>query len=305
VTGLAVAQIIGALAVHATPSHPEVKFQRSVLWEHFAHLRILFHHRPLKLAGLGISFFWFLSNAVATILVGLSRELYSVHADQAKALSLMAAMLGVGIMAGSLLVSVICRRRIELGLAPLAGAGLTLSILMAGLLAHHGGWMKVALILVGISGGSFMTPLYAFVQDRARPEERARVLSAVNLMDCLAGMVANMVLVEGMLWLHIPASTQLLVLVPIAFCATLFITKLLPQSLLKFLLATVVRSIYRLRGFHADRVPKEGGVLMVANHVSYADAVVLGALCERNVRFVMPLRPWKWLSQAPGRHIDE
>ena len=64
-----------------------------------------------------------------------------------------------------------------------------------------------------------MTPLYAFVQDRARPEERARILSAMNLMDCVGGIVANLVLVKGMLAFHIPSWAQLLVMVPFTLAA--------------------------------------------------------------------------------------
>ena len=288
VTAVSVLQILGSLGMQRTPSHEHVTFRREILWEHFAHLKLFFSNRPIRLAGLGITYFWFLANAISTILIGLGHEIHAGDpAAASKEFSLFSAMLGVGIISGSILTSIVCRRRIELGVLPLAGLGLAVGIGAVGFMAHSGAWLYGALVFVGVSGGCFMTPLYAFVQDRAKKDERARILSAVNLLDCLSAIVASMGLVEVLLWLNVSASNQFLVLVPLALGAALWVTKLLPQSLLKLILTTLVRTLYRLKGYHTDRLPKEGGVLLVLNHISYADAIVLGALCERDVRFVM------------------
>ena len=288
VSGVAFSQIIGAIVVQRTPEHKEVKFQRTVMWEHFAQLKLLFAERPIKLAAIGITYFWFMSNAVASILVTLSHEIHPESAAEAsKALSNMAAMLGVGIMLGSVIAGTVCKRRVELGLVPMAGAGLALSLLWAGLLPLHSSWLPASMIGIGISSGCFMTPLYAFVQDRAKSDERARILAAMNLMDCLGGIVANIILVKAMLMLHLAASWQLLVLVVPGLGAALFITQLLPQPLLKLTVGVIVRAVYRLKAHHAERLVKKGAVLIMPNHMSYADAVILGSICERDGRFVM------------------
>ena len=287
VTVVAVAQIFGSLLVHRTPEHAEVQFHRGVWFEHFSHLKLLFSQRPLKLAALGVTFFWFMSNAVGAILVTLARELHPVdQAAYARELSMMPAMLGVGIMLGSVVAGLVCRRRIELGLVPLSGYVLAGSLLWGGLMPVSP-WIYAALILVGMAGGAFMTPLYAFVQDRARPEERARILAAMNLMDCVGGIIANLVLVKLMLALKMPSWAQLLVIVPLTLAAALFITRLLPRPLMMLVVNMIMRAIYRLRAHHVDRMPDEGALLVLPNHVSYADALVLGVSTERPVRFVM------------------
>jgi len=288
VSGVAFTQIIGALGVQRTPEHEEVKFERAVLWEHFAQLKLLFSDRPIKLAAIGITYFWFMSNAVGSILVTLSREIHPESAaDASKALSNMAAMLGVGIMVGSMIAGMVCRRRVELGLVPMAGMGLALCLLWAGLLPLHSSWLLVSMVGVGIASGCFMTPLYAYVQDRAKSDERARILAAMNLMDCIGGIVANIILVKAMLLLRLPASVQLLVLVVPGIGAALFITQLLPQPLLKLTLGLVVRAVYRLKAHHTNRLVRKGAVLIMPNHVSYADAIILGSVCDRDGRFVM------------------
>ena len=75
VTVLALLQIAGALMIQRTPEHETVVFHRGVLGEHFTHLKLVFGNRPIKLAAIGVSYFWFMSNAVGSILVTLSHAI--------------------------------------------------------------------------------------------------------------------------------------------------------------------------------------------------------------------------------------
>ena len=283
----AIVQFVASMGVQATPQHPEVKFKRSMLWEHFAHLRLLFRDKPIRLAALGISFFWFISNSMLLILVIMATEAYPGNpVEAAKLRSIMPACLGVGVVFGSLFSAWVCKRRIELGLVPLAGLGLAFSLLCTGVASTHSAWIYVSLALLGFTGGCYMNPLYAYVQDRAAASERARILSGVNLMDCLAGLLAT-----GVAWLYLQlglsASTQVLTLVLPTLCAAAFITNLLPQQLIRFMFTGLLRSLYKVRTLNAERVPHTGGALLLPNHVSYVDALLLSVASERPVRFVM------------------
>jgi acyl-[acyl-carrier-protein]-phospholipid O-acyltransferase/long-chain-fatty-acid--[acyl-carrier-protein] ligase len=305
VTIVAGAQIVGSLFIHRTPEHAAVKFHRGVCVEHFSHLKLLFSQRPLKLAALGVTYFWFMSYSIGAILVTLARELHPAdEAARAKELSAMPAMLGVGIMIGSVVAGIVCRRRIELGLVPLSGYFLAASLLWSGLTPVHP-WIYAALIVIGIAGGAFMTPLYAFVQDRSRPEERARILSAMNLMDCVGGVIANLVLVKLMLGMGMTSAQQLLVLVPMTLGAALFITKLLPRPLMMLVVTAILRALYRIQVHRAERMPKDGALLVLPNHMSYADALLLGISTDRKVRFVMleslyKLKSFQWFFKLFG-----
>jgi acyl-[acyl-carrier-protein]-phospholipid O-acyltransferase/long-chain-fatty-acid--[acyl-carrier-protein] ligase len=305
VTIVAGVQIVGSFFIHRTPEHTEVKFHRGVCVEHFSHLKLLFSQRPLKLAALGVTYFWFTSYAVGAILVTLARELHPAdEAARATELSAMPAMLGVGIMIGSVVAGIVCRRRIELGLVPLSGYFLAASLLWSGLTPVHP-WIYAALIAIGIAGGAFMTPLYAFVQDRSRPEERARILSAMNLMDCVGGVIANLVLVKFMLGIGMTSAQQLLVLVPMTLGAALFITKLLPRPLMMLVVTAILRAMYRIQVHRADRMAKDGSLLVLPNHMSYADALLLGISTDRKVRFVLleslyKLKSFQWFFKLFG-----
>jgi acyl-[acyl-carrier-protein]-phospholipid O-acyltransferase/long-chain-fatty-acid--[acyl-carrier-protein] ligase len=297
VAGVSVLQIVGSLLIKSTPGHPALKFHSGIWLEHFSHLKLLFSDRPIKLAALGVTYFWFMSNSVATMLVTLANELHPGDgAAVSRELSMMPAMLGIGIMFGSVLAGYLCRRRIELGLVPLSGYALAAMLFWGGAQPVHP-FIYIALIGVGLAGGVFMTPLYAFVQDRCKPEQRGRILSAMNLMDSVGAVIANFVLVNVMLLLGIPAWVQLLVMVPLTLGAAIFITRLLPRNLLIIVVNLIVRTFYRLRTHHEERMPKDGPLLVLPNHVSYADAIMLGLSSDRMVSFVMldSLYKIKWM----------
>ncbi len=282
-----ITQIFGALMIQRTPDHPNLTFHRGIWLQHFGHLKLIFRNRGLKLAAIGITYFWFVSNAVGSILVTLSDEMFPMDAAMAaKAKSMMPAMLGIGVMVGSLVAGFICRRRIELGLVPFSGFLLATTLFWSGI-APVSPWIYFAMIGAGIAGGAFMTPLYAYIQDQAHPDERARVMSALNLMDSTGSVIANAVLVKGMHALGLPSSWQLLALVPIMLAATVYMVKLLPRPLLMLVATAIARVLYKLKAHYKERTPKEGAVLLLPNHMSYADALMLSVNCDRPIRFVM------------------
>lgn len=47
----------------------------------------------------------------------------------------------------------------------------------------------------GDCGWFFMVPLYALLQDRAAPEERGRIMAAINLLDCIATILVGGVVI--------------------------------------------------------------------------------------------------------------
>ena len=227
VTAASVSQVIGSFFIHKTPDHPDVKFKTSVLWEHFVNLKLVFLDRQITLAAIGIAYFWFASNAISTILVALSRDTYpNDPAEALKMPSLLAGMLGVGVVGGSLLASVLSRKRIELGLVPLAGFGMTMGILWTGLTPLGSSMIYLSMLVIGAAGGLFMTPLYAYVQDLARPDQRARILSSINLLDSISAVVANAAFVGGLIYFGVSSRTQMLILTIPSLAVTIFIRRL-------------------------------------------------------------------------------
>ncbi len=285
---LCIGELIASTVVQRTPDHPSLAFNRSLWWEHFGQVKLVFRHRPVRLAAIGIIFFWFISNSIGMILVTLAKEMHPdvEHGGGPLEIGILAGIVGLGVVAGSMAASAICRRRIELGILPLAGLAMGACLVWAGLSKTGTTSMYVALIATGLAGGLFMVPLYAYVQDRAAPEERARILAGINLLDC-TGVVVVALFVLSLKSLGLTSSQQLLVLALPAVAASVIVTRLLPQDLVRFIGSTIIRMIYKIRSIDGQNVPRTGGVLMLPNHVSYVDALVIAVACDRPVRFVM------------------
>ncbi len=288
ITVFGVGELVAALCIQKTPAHPEVRWRRSMAWEHFDSIKIVFRRRSIRLASLGVTYFWFVSNAISFILVTLTKELHpdTGGGDGPMELAKVAGILGVGVISGSFFASHVSRNRIEMGLIPLGGFGLVAGLLWSGLAPLGSSWMYAGIIFTGAAGGCFMVPLYAFAQDKAEKQEKARIHAGMNLMDCLSTLVAVAV-VALMKWLELSASTQFLLLAIPTFAAAAYTLRLLPNDFVRFLLLAIVRMVYHVKPVHAERVPSEGGVLLLCNHVSYMDAFIIGAACRRHVRFVI------------------
>lgn len=224
VTGVAVLQAIGAAFVQRTTEHHDVPWRTSIWWEHFGSLRSVFKAPAVGLAGLGIVFFWFLCNAVSSILVGVCNETFLVEEVSSEMKGIFSLLLGVGVVLGSLLASFICRKSIQLNIVPGAVFALSVVLFLAMLIPAESKASYLVMTLIGFAAGVFMVPLYGFIQDRSAANERAKILAGVGLIDCLGGTLAN-VLVLGLLTAHMPSRTQLGLMAAISLGAGFFMLR--------------------------------------------------------------------------------
>jgi acyl-[acyl-carrier-protein]-phospholipid O-acyltransferase / long-chain-fatty-acid--[acyl-carrier-protein] ligase len=285
---VAVLALLAGLAIQSTPSHPEMKFRHSLWWEHFKNLRECLADLPMRRAFLGNSTYWFVASMAAAMFVDIGLKLHPDPATggAATASSHMTLMVGLGTVAGSLIVAWVNRRGLQLGIIPLGALGLALALIWAGVAPLEARGFESALLAVGLLGGCYMVPIQTFIQDRAEPEKRGRVLSSMNLLDSIAGVLGVLLLLVLKAF-GIGISGQFWVLGILMCGAAVYTVTLLPHYMLRFISLLIVRTVYKVRSVHHERVPETGGVLLLSNHVSYMDAFILGAACQRPVRFVM------------------
>ena len=252
------------------------------------------------LAVLGVSWFWFYG-----ILVLAQVPLYAKQvlngSEQVVTLLLVGFSLGVG--TGSLLCERLSGRRLEIGLVPFGSLGLTAfgadlyfatpptpvgaPLAAVAFLATHGAWrVLLDIVLIGVFGGFYIVPLYALINRRTPREVMSRVVSANNVWNAIFMVVASafgaLLLTRG-----VTIPELLLVVAIINFAVTAFIYARVPEFLLRFLAWLVARVLYRIRVAGLEHVPASGAALVVCNHVSFADALVLSAAVHRPMRFVM------------------
>ncbi|HET9481093.1 MAG TPA: AMP-binding protein, partial [Candidatus Polarisedimenticolia bacterium] len=187
---------------------------------------------------------------------------------------------------------------VELGLVPLGSLGLGIFALM--LYVAHTSLAAAAVIhaLLGVAAGFFIVPLDAYLQLKAAPSERGRIIAASNFL-AFAGVIlgSGWIAVTGGLLGWSPA-TVVLATGLLTIAATIYILRLLPDFMVRLLLWLLTHTLYRITVRGARHLPKEGGALLVCNHISFVDAFLVGACTQRFVRFLM-YRP---IYEARGVH---
>ena len=264
-------------------------------------------------AMLGVSWFWFVGTALTAQLPNYAER----HLGGDETLYLFAlGVFSIGTGIGSLLCEKLSARTVEIGLVPLGAFGMSAflfdlyfarsgEVAAAGLgvgdfLAQPGSWrISLDLFGVGLFTGVFLVPLFALIQSRTPRQELSRVISGVNsqnaffiVMAAVLGITLQMepTTIAGITvplpGLSIP---QLFLCLAIAnTLVAIWIFTIVPEFLMRFLSWILVRTLYRLQLHGIERnVPDEGPALIVCNHVSYMDALILSASIPRPVRFVM------------------
>jgi len=219
--------------------------------------------------------------------------------------TLVLSLFSVGIAVGSLLCERLSGRKVEIGLVPFGSFGLTLFGLLwwwhsgdvpAGAAPHswldllgmsQAWWIMASIVGLGIFGGFYIVPLYALIQARTAEGERARVIAANNILNALFMVVSAIVTIVllSLAKLSIPQLFLVVSLLNIAVNAYIF--RIVPEFTMRFLIWLLSHSMYRVQHRELERIPDEGAALLVCNHVSFVDALLIGGAIRRPIRFVM------------------
>lgn len=235
-------------------------------------------------ATVGAAYFWFLAAALQMNLLVYGRSVLGLGEA---ALGMLQAAMAVGIGLGSFLAGRLSRERVELGLVPVGAAGLVAASAALAFTGPSPGATAVGLLLLGLFAGFYAVPLQAFIQQRAPSERRGRVIAAGNTLAFTGVLAAS-----GFLWameglFKLSAAQVFLVAAAMTSVVAAFIAWRLPDFLIRLSLYPLANLFYRIEVDGARNVPMRGGALLVANHVSFLDAIFIASACRRMPRFVM------------------
>ncbi|WP_457389905.1 MFS transporter [Roseateles sp. P5_E1] len=298
---LAVAGRVTAQAIPASPStDPNLVINWNPFTETWRNLKLAHEGLAVFRSLLGISWMWFFGAVFLSNFPAFAKEV--LHGSPQVA-SLLLAVFSIGIGIGSLMCEMLSKRHVEIGLVPLGAIGMSvfaidLYFAASGLpaaapysvstfLAVTAHWRVLAdLTLLALFAGLYSVPMYALIQLRAQPSHRARIIAANNILNAVF-MIASSVIAGAMLGagLTIP---QIFLAVGIANAIVAFyIFLIVPEYLLRFAAFVLTRIVYRFRVVNDERIPTTGPAVLVCNHVSFVDAVLLMAASPRPIRFLM------------------
>lgn len=273
--------------VRPTAMHPGVPWTLKLATSHIRDLKELFTSTQLKLCGLGVAFFWGFGGFIALIVLQIAESLnHGGDEGTATTFAKLWTMAVVGIAVGSVGAGLVSRRKIEMGLAPLGAVVMTLGTFALALCPPSSIAQMLMLVVAGAGGAVFLVPLQAILQDAPEEDRRGTVISASGLLNNLSG-IAFTVLQFGLKYSKVPVGLQFAVLGVLTLGVAWICFKHLAADFIRLIGLAVIRTIYRIKVSGASNVPDEGGVLLLPNHVTFADAFYLTAACPRRVRFVM------------------
>ena len=309
--GCLLVAVLGYLASRGIPAapapEPGLTVNLNPLSETWRNIGFARKNRTVFLAILGISWFWLYG---ALLLAQFPAYAKDVLGGSESSVTLLLAVFTFGIGIGSLLCERLSGKQVEIGLVPLGSIGLTLfgldlafaspasaagAALPIGALLQQPHMLHVLfdLFALGLFGGFFIVPLYALMQLRSDPAHRARIIAANNIMNALF-MVVGAGAAAALLSSGLSIPTQLAVAALCNAARALYIYRLVPEFLLRFIVWMLVHTVYRLDTRNIEHIPASGPALLVCNHVSYVDALVIAAACRRPIRFVMDHRIFRW-----------
>lgn len=284
----------------AAAAAPDLKINWNPVTETWRNFQFMRGNRTVYLSVMGISWFWFYG---ATFLSQLPNYTKLFLGGDEHVVTVLLTIFSLGIGLGSFLCERLSGHRVEIGLVPLGSIGLTLFGIdiyfavpnMAAVQAqnvsqflhdinHHR--VLLDLLMIGISGGLYIVPLYALIQTRSAPTHRSRIIAGNNILNALF-MVVSALLAIVLLKVGLTIPQLLLTTALLNAAVALFIYSLVPEFLMRLIVWVLINTFYRINAKGLENIPEDGPAVVVCNHVSFVDALIVGGSVRRPVRFVM------------------
>jgi hypothetical protein len=303
--------LAGRTVAHFIPHSPAPDPALAINWNPFTetwrNLKLAAQNRSLLHSLLGISWMWFVGSTFLTAITPFAREV--LRGDE-NVVTLLLATFSVGVGLGALACERLSGRKVEIGLVPFGSIGMTVFAVdlwlaskgmggatptqagaqyagVGAFIAQPGHWrIMFDLFMLALFSGFYSVPLYAVSQARAEPTHRARIIAANNILNALFMIVAAL-MSKALLDAGLTLAQLFLVVGLMNAAIAVYIYTLVPEFLMRFLCWLLIHTVYRLEKKGLDNIPEEGPAVIIANHVSFVDALVILAASPRPIRFVM------------------
>ncbi|KJG09711.1 acyl-phosphate glycerol 3-phosphate acyltransferase [Photobacterium kishitanii] len=304
----------------AAPNNPKL----SINWNPFTQIvhtvRITKKNRTVYLSILAISWFWFVAATYLTQLPNLAKVLIN---DNPQYVTLLLTLFSIGIALGAWLCEKLSGDQVELGIIPIGAFGISffgidLYIASQHIITHQhitiiefiltNKRILVDLMLLSISGSLFVVPLNALIQQRSEQKNRAQIIAGNNILNALFMVLSALFSIIMLTVFNATISELLLTVAIINALVAIYVFSQVQEFVLRFVVWLITRVLYRIKSTGLENIPKTGPAILICNHVSFVDALLIGAASRRSVRFVMdknianlPLAKYlfKWAKTIP------
>ncbi|MEZ5519331.1 MAG: MFS transporter [Gammaproteobacteria bacterium] len=301
ILAVAVCGYLTSRQIPLTPAvAPDLKINWNPLTQTIRTFRYIRTDKAVTESILGIAWFWFYGSVFLAQIPNYTQ--FSLGGTESVT-TLILASFSVGIGTGSLICAKLSNGRVEPGIVPLGAFGLSLFTIhlylgnpaadltpVMGAREFLESWHNIRLLLdmvcIGISGGVFTVPLYAMVQNRTERGHLSRVVSGNNILNALFMVLSGLYAIV-LIALDFTVPELFLITSLINVVIAIYIFRRVPEFIFRMIIWLSIHFLYRVRCTGMDKIPHDGPCVLVSNHVSFVDALVIAGCCRRPVRFVM------------------
>ena len=263
--------------------------------------------KSIYLSIIGISWYWFIGALILSQIPNYT--IHTLRADES-VVTFLLAVISISIGLGSIVCAKLSRGDIEIGMVPLGAIGISLPLIDLYFLqhTHHkslltlGEFLSLSgfehlrvvldLALFGFFGSFFIVPLYALIQHRGEEKYRSRLIAANNILNSLF-MVGSAIMAMALLSFGLSISDIFLIVGILNIAVSIYIFKLIPEFMIRFILWLLASTIYKISYKGRSNFPSKGPAILIANHVTFVDWLILSAAYKRPITFVMDHQIYK------------
>jgi len=283
ITGVVTSIFIPKTQAQMIDRKPEWNF----IGELVRNIKVIRADRAIHFSVLGLVYFSFFGGMFQMNILVYAKEL--LHTNELySGLILGVVALGLGI--GSMLAGKLSEHKVEFGLVPVGCLGLSLFSVILGLTYSSLYKSLFALFVLGITSGFYIVPLNALVQQKSPVNKRGLVLSTLNFLSFSALLISSAVLYFLSTILKLNPAAIFIVMGILTLAVSIPVFRILPEAFIRLANWVMAHTFYKVKKVGVLNIPKEGGALLVCNHISYADPIIVLASMQRPVRF-MVFRP--------------
>jgi acyl-[acyl-carrier-protein]-phospholipid O-acyltransferase/long-chain-fatty-acid--[acyl-carrier-protein] ligase len=246
-------------------------------------LSIIHKKEVIFISILGLALFWGISQVVLSSFPEYAKN--TIGISNTIIVQGMMAVSGFGIVIGSIVAGRVSRNHIEIGTIPLGALGITLSLILLSSI-HSPTLLALNFFFFGVASGLFIVPLNALIQYQSEEHKLGVVLAGNNFVQNVT-MFSFLMMTVAFALMGLGSIGLFYMMAIFALLGTLYLLRKIPQSLVQFIIASIVSVRFKLKVLNFENFPQTGGVLMLGNHISWVDWALVQMAVPRRVRFVM------------------
>ncbi|UTW48828.1 MFS transporter [Bacterioplanoides sp. SCSIO 12839] len=285
----------------ATANDPTLNINWNPFTELLNTIRQARENRAVYLSIVAISWFWFIGASYLTQFPNFSKEYLG---GSTQLVTVLLTLFSLGVAAGSLVCEKLSGHKVELGIVPIGSLGMSVfgvdlwfaidqiqvveGMTAMAFIENSANWrLMMDIALVSAFGGLFVVPLQALIQQRSDDKNRAQIIAANNVLNALFMVVSAGVGILLLAVLEMSIGDYFLVLAIMNLVVASYVYAQVPEFVLRFGIWILSHTMYRVSHKGLENIPEEGPAVLVCNHVSYVDALLIAGTYQRPIRFVM------------------